>query len=570
MLKKNANIFNFVILFFIVVVVNFIASKVHYRFDLTSDNRYTLKENSVEVLEDLDDVIYFKIYLDGDLPLGMKRFQTRIKETLEEFRVHAGENIQYSFINPTADRNQKERQVFFNDLKNKGLRPTNIKQRDKEGGYSQKIIFPGAIVNLGEKQTVVNLLKNNPGYSAEKNLNHSIQNLEYELINAVYELSVRDKGKIAFIEGHGELDKFQVADITNKLSGYYQVDRVNLKNNPQRINKYKTLIIAKPTEEFSRRGKYFIDQFVMNGGRVFWLIDKTTVTADSLSRKSSTLAMLNDLNLDDLLFKYGIRFNPVLVKDVQCAVIPVNVSYSADNPEFVPSPWVYYPLLSSPNNHPVNKSLNMIRTEFAGSLDTLETPRQTKTILLRSSGNTEVVQAPVMVSLEEVSRKVDPAAFNAGSKMISVLIEGRFQSVFENRMIDELKKEQDGNRFKSKSQSTKMIFAADGDIIRNEVTKRPGGTYISPLGYDKYTRQTYGNKNFVLNCIHYLTNEKGLINIRGKEIKMRLLNKSKVQKQRLKWQIINIIIPVLFILAFGFVKNLLRKRKYTLKHKEGA
>ncbi len=568
MLKKYNNIINFIIIFLIIIAVNFISSKVHYRFDLTSDNRYTLKETTVEVLEELDDVIYFKIYLEGDLPLGLKRFQNRIKETLEEFRVHAGENIQYSFINPTSDRNQKERRAFFNDLKSRGLQPTNVKQRDKEGGYSQKIIFPGAIVNYGEKQTAINLLKNNPGYSAAKNLNHSIQNLEYELINAIYELSVEEKGKIAFIEGHNELDKYHVADISNKLSGYYKVDRLNLKKKPQKIFEYKTLVIAKPSSEFSRKDKFFIDQYVMNGGRIIWFIDKTTVTSDSLSRKSSTMAMLNEMNLDDMFFKYGVRFNPVLIKDMQCAVIPVNVSYSSDNPKFAPSPWMYYPLLSSANNHPINKSLNMIRTEFIGSIDTLAVKGQSKEILLRTTENTEIVQAPVLVNLGEVSKKVNPAALNGGKKIVSVLAEGEFQSVFKNRIIKELKKELGDKKFRTKSLPTRMIFVSDGDVIKNEVTQRPDGTYISPLGYDKYTKQTYGNKNFVLNCIHYLTSEKDLISIRGKEIKMRLLDKSKIKEQRLKWQVINILIPVIFILIFGFVKNILRRRKYTVSNEK--
>jgi ABC-2 type transport system permease protein len=563
MLEKRKSLFQFLVLVIVVIALNIISSQVFFRIDLTSDNRYTLKDKTVEILEDLDDVVYFKIYLEGDLPVGLQRMQRRIKETLDEFRVHAGENIQYTFINPSKANNPKKRQNFYQELRSKGLRATNVKRRTQEGEVSQKIIFPGAIVNHGEKHAAVNLLKNNTAVSHEKNLNLSIQSLEYEFIDAIHKLTLEKKPPIAFITGHGELNKYQVGDITNSLTDYYRVDRITLKDQPGRLDKYNALIIAKPEKRFSKLDKYVLDQYLMRGGNIFWLIDRADISLDSLSRSSKTYAKLYNLNLNDQLFKYGIRINPNMIKDIQCAVIPVNTSYQQNNPRFSPTPWVYFPLLSSRNDHPISRNLNLIRSEFVSTIDTLPSyPGIKKTPLLSSSKRTKLAQVPAIVSLREVSRKQDPRTFRKGRQVTGVLLEGKFQSVFKNRFTDELEN-QVGKKYQETSSKTKMIVVSDGDIIKNDVSYKADGKYISPLGYDKYTRQTYGNKGFVMNSIHYLADKEGLIEIRSKNVKLRLLNKTKVQKERMKWQVINGVLPVLLIIVFGLVKNIIRKRKYT-------
>lgn len=554
----------FVFILVIIIIINFISSRAFFRIDLTSDNRYTLKETTKEILKDLDDVVYFKIYLEGDLPIGLKRMQKRIKETLDEFRVYAGDNIQYRFINPSEANDQSERRAMYKDLREKGLRATNVKQRDKEGGYAQKIIFPGAIVNHGEKQTVVNMLKNNPGLSAEKNLNHSIQALEFELVDAVYKLTIEDKQPIAFVTGHGELDKYEVGDLTNELMDYYQVDRVKPTNVSDQIMDYKTLIVAKPRKSFSKSDKYVLDQYLMRGGKILWLYEPVKINMDSLSRGATTVARVDQLNLHDQLFKYGVRVNPNLVKDLQSAVIPVNTAYSGDKPKFSPTPWLYFPLLSSMNNHPINKNLKLIRSEFASTIDTLPAfPGMKKTVLLQTTKNTQVVQAPVIVSLREVEQKVNPRQFNMGRQIIGVLLDGKFQSVFKNRFVKDM---EDSTRleYRENSKSTQQIVISDGDLVKNEVNHRPNGVYISRLGYDKYTQQTFGNKNFAINVVHYLADKKGLINIRGKEVKLRLLDKSKISQEHFKWQIINVVLPILVIIFFGIIKNIIRRRKYTV------
>jgi gliding-associated putative ABC transporter substrate-binding component GldG len=562
MSRKRKNLFEFLLLFAIIIIVNLIFSRVHHRFDLTSDNRYTLKPKTRQVLKELDDVVYFKVYLSGEMPTGLKRMQTRIREMLNEFRVYAGDNIQYRFINPHSGDDAKERQALFEDLRRKGLEATNVKSRDKEGGYTQKVIFPGAVVNHGEKQTAVNLLKNNPGLSASKNLNHSIQALEYKLIDAVYKLTLDNRQSIAFVTGQGELDKYQVGDITKALSDYYQVDRVDITRQQGNLEDYRTLVVAKPRKAFSKEAKYRLDQYLMRGGSILWLIDRIRINMDSLRVSPTTMATISRLNLNDQLFKYGVRINPDLVKDVQCAIIPVNTAYQGDQPEFSPSPWTYFPLLSSPNNHPVNKNLNMIRTRFISSIDTLPgQPGVKKQILLSSSENSQTVQAPTMVDLGEVAGKPDPRSFRQQHLVTGVLLEGEFESVFTNRFTSDLE-QSTGMRLREKSSPASMIVLSDGDMIRNEVKHQPSGTMISPLGYDKYTRQTYGNKTFLMNCIHYLANEEGLIGIRDKEVKMRLLDKNRVASERVKWQVVNVGLPILLIVVFGLVKNYLRRRKY--------
>ncbi len=562
MYKYRKSILQFLFLLVIILIVNFISSRAFYRIDLTSDKRYTLKETTKEILKDLDETVYFKIYLEGDLPVGLKRMQKRIKETLDEFRVYAGEYVQYKFINPSDAENRQERQAMYEELRQKGLRPTNIKRRDEEGGYAQKIIFPGAVVNHGEKQAVLNMLKNNPGLSAEVNLNHSIQALEYGLIDAIYKLTIEEKKHIAFITGHGELNEYEVGDLTNSLQNYYKVNRINLNNDKIDLQSFETLIVAKPRKAFDKNEKYLLDQYLMRGGKIIWFYEPVQIDMDSIAQGNPSVARVDQLNLHDQLFKYGIRVNPNLIKDLQSAIIPVNTALEGDKPRFAPTPWLYFPLLSSLNNHPINKNLNMIRSEFSSTIDTLPAyPGMKKTVLLASSQNTQVVQAPAMVSLREVEEKVNPRAYNQGRKIIGVLLEGRFQSVFKNRFVSDLENHTNLN-YQEVSEETQQIILSDGDLIRNEVNHRADGVYISPLGYDKYTQQTYGNKNFAVNCVHFLADKEGLINIRGKEIKLRLLDKAKIRNERVKWQLINVLIPILLILLFGLLKNILRRRKY--------
>lgn len=561
---KKQNIIQLILALIVILLINYISSQTFFRLDLTSDKRYTLSEVTHELLDSLDDIVYIEIYLEGDMPIGFQRMQKSIKEMLDEFQVIAGENIYYSFINPSKSTNQSKRNALYQDLYERGLEPSNVKERDEEGGMAEKVLFPGAIITYGDKETPVNFLKNNPAFSTEVNLNNSIQDLEYAFVDAIRKITSKKHKKIAFIEGQSELDEYETGDITRELAEYYSIDRLTIKEYFGILDPYDAVIIAGPKEKYTEKSKFILDQYIMNGGKVLWFIDAVSVNMDTLSTGSSTFALINDVNLNDQLFKYGVRINPNVIQDVQCALIPVNTAAGGAQPKFVPAPWLYYPLLIPPDNHPVTKSLNLIKTEFPGVIDTVGVGSNiSKKVLLSSSAHARVLDAPLLVNLAQVQEQINPGAFNQSNLPIAVLLEGSFESVFKNRFLENIVGDKDVS-FKETSEPTEMIVVADADIIRNEVRERADGIFISPLGYDRYTKQTYGNKEFVMNALHYLVDQKGLLELRSREFKLRILDKAKIIDQRLRWQLINTIIPVIFIFIFGGILIYIRKRKYTV------
>ncbi|HKL08224.1 MAG TPA: gliding motility-associated ABC transporter substrate-binding protein GldG [Bacteroidales bacterium] len=561
---KKQNIIQLLLALIVILLINYISSQTFFRLDLTSDKRYTLSEVTHELLDSLDDIVYIEIYLEGDMPIGFQRMQKSIKEMLDEFQIIAGGNIHYSFINPSKSTNQSKRNALYQDLYERGLEPSNVKERDEEGGMAQKVLFPGAIITYGGKETPVNFLKNNPAFSTEVNLNNSIQDLEYAFVDAIRKITSQKHKKIAFIEGQSELDEYETGDITRELAEYYSIDRLTIKEYLGILDPYDAVIIAGPKEKYTEKSKFILDQYIMNGGKVLWFLDAVSVNMDSLSTGSSTFALINDVNLNDQLFKYGVRINPNVIQDVQCALIPVNTAAGGAQPKFVPAPWLYYPLLIPPDNHPVTKSLNLIKTEFPGVIDTVGVGDDiTKKILLSSSAHARVLDAPLLVNLAQVQEQINPGAFHQSNLPIAVLLEGSFESVFKNRYLENIVGESDVS-IKETSKRTEMIVVADADIIRNEVRERADGVFISPLGYDRYTKQTYGNKEFVMNAVHYLVDQKGLLELRSREFKLRMLDKAKIIDERLRWQLMNTIIPVIFIFIFGGILIYIRKRKYTV------
>jgi ABC-2 type transport system permease protein len=424
---KNQNIIQLLSALVIIVLINYLSSSIFLRLDLTSDNRYTLTETTKEVLDSLDDVIYIQLYLDGDMPIGFKKMQKSIEEMIGEFKLISDNNIEYEIINPSASDDKGKREAIYRDIYQRGLQPTNVHEKDSEGGTSQKILFPGAIITYKQKETCINFLKNNPGYSSEQNLNNSIQSIEYKLVDAIRKLTVKKKQKIAFIEGHGELDEYEVGDITKSLSQYYMIDRVTLKGKLNILNPYSTVIIAKPQNAIPEIDKFVIDQYIMNGGKVIWLIDPIKVSMDSLSTGNSTFALINDLNLNDQLFRYGVRINPQIIQDVQCSVIPVNTALSGQKAKFSPSSWLYSPLIMPPSNNNITKDLNLIKTNFVSSIDIIASNKDIKhEIILSSSEKSKLITAPLIVSLKQINDKVKLPEFNSSYIPIAVMLEGEF------------------------------------------------------------------------------------------------------------------------------------------------
>jgi ABC-2 type transport system permease protein len=548
--------------FLIVLLLWVIGSLVHFRLDLTTEKRYTLTNETRSVLRKLPDEVLVKVYLEGDLPAGFKKLRNSIKETLDEFRVYGGNNIQYEFINPSESKDAKIRSQLINDLYEKGLQPTELMIQGDEGSNSQKYVFPSALVSYGGVEIPVNFLKNNVGLSAEENLNNSIENIEYELIKPIYNFVTKKIDKVAFIEGHDELNEFQVEDIYQEIANSFDIYRGAINGKPGILDNYKVLVIARPQKEFSEADKLVLDQYIMKGGKVLWLMDEVNANIDSLST-GSTFAYINQTNLDDMLFTYGVRINPVLVQDYQCNIIPVNVAPRGSQAQWSPLPWTYYPLIPPMVEHPVSRSLNIILARFPCSIDTVGgSGKINKTPLLITSPNTRTVNVPAMISLEEVRKTPSKNEMNGGSKTIAVLLEGTFPSVFRNRSAAAVIPGYPGDIIKE-SKPGKMIVVACGDMIRNDVKMTSQGPVAGKLGYDRYTRQTFGNKDFLMNCIQYLTDDAGLMNLRTKTFKLRLLDKPRIRHERLKWQLINTMLPALLVVAFGVYFNYRRKIKYS-------
>ena len=554
---KSQSIIRMTLLLGILIFVNVIAQFAFERIDMTQEKRYSLSNSSKDLAKGLEDIVYFRIYLDGDLPPGFLKLKNSLKEMLDEFRIYSNENIEYEFIDPSANPDEKQRVELYKQLSQKGLFPTNLEENEK-GQQSQKIIFPGAIVNYRSQEIPMQILKSKFGGNSDVMLNNSIENLEYEISTVLRKLSREKSTSIAFLRGQSELPTKKISDAANGLSDFYIVDTVNINGRLNALKDYKLLIIAKPDSAFDEKDKFVIDQFIMKGGRVLWLIDKLAMNMDSLEKRSTNVAIPLELNIDDMLFRYGVRINSDFVLDMQAAPIPVVTGYVGNQPKQEIFPWYYYPLLSAEGKNPIVNNLNMIKTEFASSIDTIETESVTKTVLLSSSKLSRLQMAPARVSLNILREKADPQMFNRRNVPVAVLLEGSFNSNYENRVPEAIASSKDID-FKSKSENTKMIVVSDGDVIASYVSKK-GNVY--PLGYDRFTRQTFGNKSFILNCIDYLCDNNGVLELRSKEIKLRLLDPAKIEEpQFIQW--LNVILPTIMIIIFGMIFSFIRKRKFT-------
>lgn len=557
--KKYKDLFqlflSLVALFLVIQVLN----QVFVRWDLTSEKRYSLSENTKNLVAHLDKDLYFEIYLAGDLPHGFKKLQKATMEMLDELSTYSNVKISYALIDPNDVPNPKKRKEFLDQLVSRGLRPTNLQEKTTDGSLKQKLIVPGIIVHDREKETSVHLLKSVAGLSAEQNLNHSIEVLEFELTSAMRLLQNQQPKEIGFLTGHGELNEFEVADFSASLMQRYEVNRISIADLAKNFSRYSVLVIAQPRKEFTRNDQYQIDQYIMNGGRVLWLVDEVVASMDSLTTKESTIAYYQPLNFEDQLFTYGVRINPDLVMDVQSQLIPIQTALPGEPAKFTPAPWYYSPLLNASDSHSITRKLNVIKAEFANSIDFVgETSKIKKQVLLSTSEYTRLEKVPKLISLDIVNKKMEASDFPAGSKNIAVLLEGVFPSVFKNRVWSGINKQ----AFKSESVSTKMIVISDGDLIKNRVRGVGNNRQIEALGYDRYTGNTYGNSGFLLNCIDFLCDDDGWMNLRSREIKLRLLDKTKIRTERFYWQVVNLILPLLLLLLVGILFITLRKRKF--------
>ena len=545
-----------------IILVASVSSFLRLRYDLTEDKRFTLSEPTRHVLSHLKNDIYIQVYLDGDIPIPLKRLKRSVGEMLDEFRIASGRKIDFEFINPSGGKDAKQRETLYQTLENKGLNPINLHSGDAEGGLSQKIIFPGMIVNYNGIEVPVNFLNNNPAISSEQNILHSVEGLEYEMIQTIATLSSDTINKVAFIEGHGEIPEIETADITMNLARFFTIDRGVIGGKPGVLDKYAAVIIAGPEKVFNESDKLVLDQYIMNGGKVLWLIDEVAVNSDSLVY-GETVGLYRPLNIEDQLFRYGVRINPAIVQDIECVQIRLMVMSGGIRQQVVPAPWVYYPLLKPSANHPITRNLNRVEGEFVNYIDTVGLdPAIRKSILLSTSEFSRTISPPMIISLKEAELIPAEKDFNKANLPVAVLLEGIFPSAFKNRMVGNLTDDKN-LRIRSESKETRMIVIADADIIRNEVKRSGSNETPLTLGKDKYTEQLYGNRDFLINCLNWLVDKNGIMELRSRELRLRLLNAQMIKSERFKWQMINIAGPIIIVILAALLYSYFRRKKYT-------
>jgi len=545
-------------------LLNYIGSFVFHRFDLTSEKRYTLSPQSKNIAENIQGIAFFKVYLEGKkLPAGLIRLRDETKEMLDEFRAYSGGKIQYEFIDPSANPNEEERQSVYKQLYKEGLAPINLEVKESSGN-SEQMIFPGAILSYRGQDISMEILQNQGNQGPMAAVNYSIEELEYDIDNAIHKLSLDIKPKIAFIQGQGELDSMQTAGATKVLSEYYRIWSIEINHHSGALMdsgggiRYKAIIIAKPDTVFSEPDKLVIDQYIMHGGRVFWLIDPLYTPMDTLARYGKTMAFPNDINLDDMLFQYGVRLNNNVVLDYQCAAIAINTALEGEQPQWELAPWFYEPLIGPTGNSPIVKNLSLVEFNIASTLDTIKVPGVKKTILLTTSKSTKLQSSPARISTGVAKLHLSESVFNKSFQPVAVLLEGKFTSLYKGRIPHPF--DSPKYYYLPESGPTAMIVVSDGDVIRNETELQ--GRNALPLGWDRYTEQQYGNKDFILNCMNYLCGDSSLLAVRGRELQIRLLDEKKVSLHKTQWQVINLVVPILLIIILGLVLAAARKAKY--------
>lgn len=555
--KKN-NLISLLILIAILLFLNGISSYFFHRFDLTNDKRYTLSTTSLNIIKQVKAPLYVKIYLQGDLPAEFKRLQSETRDLFEEFQAY-NKNIIFEFVDPLE--NEDESMDNIKELYSKGLTPINITVDDK-GKQSQEMVFPWAIAVYNNKEVNIPLLKNIMGASTTQKVVGSVQHLEYSIADAINKITVEKQKKVAVIKGNGELQDVQIAKFLMQVRESYHIGPFTLDSvakNPtgslEALQKYDLAIIAKPTETFTDAEKQVLDQFIINGGKTIWLIDQVNMEMDSLYNDSgATLAFPRDLNLNDMFFKYGFRINPDLVKDEHGSPIKLATGEQGSATQYQEFNWKFAPQVYPISKHPIVKNLGGIKFDFASGIDTLKNGIK-KTVLLQSSQYSKRIGSPAEINLNIVEEETSPNHYlNTGNIPLSVLLEGSFHSMFENRVLPFQQKS-----FQTAGKPNKIIVISDGDLIKNQLDKN-----FQPveLGYDQRSGNLYDNKDFLMNCVNYLLDDNGLINIRSKDLDLPLLDKEKVYESYTTTQILTIGLPILILALFGIAFTFLRKKKY--------
>ena len=561
----------------IVVIVNILSSFFFYRIDLTKDKRHSLSKSTIEMLKNLEDRVYFRVYLKGkDQPADYQLFAKQVEQMLQTFRSYS-KNVYYEFIDPIEGKTNEEINGILGEFVKKGLEPIPISREDA-GGYSTHVVIPGAIVSYRNREYPAKVVVADP--SGADWLKYSNEELEYNLVAPVRRLLKTEKPKVAYLDGHGELDFWNTCWTAMQLQRFYNVTRITLDGKINALrnisiddtvsgnlvlgdNKYDVLIVAQPTQPFKEYDKYVLDQFIMRGGKVLWLIDNTTASLDSLRAAPEFFATPRALYINDLFFTYGVRFNTDLIQDLSCLPVPQQVSIIGDQPQYKFMVFPYCLDIVNFGNHPIVRNLKDIKSDFAGSIDLVGNNADlTKTVLMTTSERTKVVPTPSIVTLRVGMVKPNLQEYSYRNVPVAVLVEGNFQSAFKGILPVEFDtiKELD---YRDHSEYTRQIFVSDGDIIRNPFDSKRNQPY--PAGYDIYTRQTFDNTEFIVNCVNYLCADDDLLQLRAKNFKIGSLNSEKVRNHKLLLAALNIGIPLFLIALMGTLLIVMRKVKFSKK-----
>jgi ABC-2 type transport system permease protein len=543
----------FVLISFLLLTI--ITQYLPLRIDFTKEKRFTLNQKTINLLRNNTKDIEITVYLDGDLPAAFKRLQNATKDILADYKSYSSNHFKYKFVDPISGLTLNEQDTAINNLYNIGIEATNLNLKN-DNGFSQKTIFPMALVNVNGKQLALKLLQNQDASGSYEDNNNSIQNLEYTFSAAIKNATAGQNARIGFTEGNGELSDLYLSDALKSLSEGYEAGRVDLnKVTREGLDKLKVLIIARPQQEFTEEEKYKINYFVMKGGSVVFSIDQVSADLDSLKGKGEQLAFNKKLNLDDLLFTYGARINYDLIADANCVEIPLAMGTAG---QIQLAPWIYYPILLPDTSISIVKNIDGLRSEFASTVDTIGVKGVHKKTILYTSSFNKVFSTPKLLSLQMVAEQPDPKDFASVPKSVGVLLEGSFPSVFLNRTAPAgITEKYD---VPERSKQGKIVVIGDGDVFKNQVSSKDGSVF--PLGFDRYTQNNYGNKTLLLNLADYLSNDDNLIELRSKQVKIRLLDKTRLRTDKLKWQLINIVMPLLVLILFAIFQHYYRKHKY--------
>lgn len=565
MAKRKKYIQQALVIILVLIGVNIAAAYFHGRWDLTAEKRYTLTGSTKQMLRQLNSPVDIEVFLKGDYPATFKQLAQSTQELLEEFREYGKQNIRFTFINPGQGLSDSARMKFFGELTAQGIMPFNMKvQEDANDSYSEKLIFPGALVHYKGKTIGVNLLKNQGGQDPMQTMNNSEALLEYQFANAISKLQEEKKPLVGYMLGHGESLGAEVYDALTTLQAGYGLDTLTLQSVPAIPHDFDIILFAKPAAAFSDQDKLKIDQYVMNGGKVFWFLDETNASMDSLHQRSEFLAFDRGLNLEDLLFRYGVRINQDLVQDLQCDIVPLVVGNVGNRPQIQPVPFPYFPMLTPTGAHPIVKNMDMVLSRFVSSLDTVKAEGVKKTILLTTSRNSRRVRIPAQVSWDIVKTKPNVREYRERNIPAAVLLEGHFTSLFRNRLDQAAMaaiQQASGRPFRETADTAnKMIIVSDGDLIANAVSRKDGPLQ---MGINEFNPGfAFANKEFFLNCLEYLSGKSGIMESRNKELTLRLLDAEKIKKEKTKWQVICFLVPIGLVLLFAMVFQFVRQRKF--------